>query len=156
MIDEFVFEDRSVAAILELVFEEHIRVARELQLGQPVAGQELRRVPDAALGVRRHRGPSGPDGLEGLLAGEDADLAPGQEPGRGAAVVLEDLRRGDRHREARDAENEERGVITDYSKTVKMDGPVRMYLKQMGQISLLTREQEIELAPKIEAAEDNL
>lgn len=33
------------------------------------------------------------------------------------------------------------------------DDPVRMYLKQMGQISLLTRDEEISLAKKIEAAE---
>ncbi len=35
-----------------------------------------------------------------------------------------------------------------------LDDPVKMYLKQMGSISLLSRENEIELAKKIEAAED--
>ena len=35
-----------------------------------------------------------------------------------------------------------------------LDDPVKMYLKQMGSISLLSREHEIELAKKIEAAED--
>lgn len=35
----------------------------------------------------------------------------------------------------------------------QMDDPVRMYLRQMGQISLLTREQELELAKRIEADE---
>lgn len=34
-----------------------------------------------------------------------------------------------------------------------IDDPVKMYLKQMGQISLLTREDEVELAKKIELAE---
>ncbi|MFA5336124.1 MAG: RNA polymerase sigma factor RpoD [Candidatus Omnitrophota bacterium] len=34
-----------------------------------------------------------------------------------------------------------------------MEDPVRMYLKQMGQISLLTREQELDLAKKIKEAE---
>ncbi len=65
----------------------------QLELRQPVAGQELRRVPDAALGRGHHAGPSGSDGLEGFLAGEDADLAParaawrpsrGPRPGAGA------------------------------------------------------------------------
>lgn len=35
-----------------------------------------------------------------------------------------------------------------------LDDPVKMYLKQMGSISLLTRENEIELAKKIEDAEE--
>jgi RNA polymerase primary sigma factor len=35
----------------------------------------------------------------------------------------------------------------------QMDDPVRMYLKQMGQIPLLTRDQELTLAKRIEAAE---
>jgi RNA polymerase primary sigma factor len=37
-----------------------------------------------------------------------------------------------------------------------LDDPVRMYLKQMGQVPLLTREQEVEISKRIEAAEDNL
>ncbi len=38
----------------------------------------------------------------------------------------------------------------------KMDDPVRTYLRQMGQIPLLTRNQEIALAKRIEEAEDKL
>ncbi len=38
-------------------------------------------------------------------------------------------------------------------KTEQIDDPVRMYLKQMGQIPLLKREEELELAKRIEAAE---
>ena len=38
----------------------------------------------------------------------------------------------------------------------KMDDPVRTYLRQMGQISLLTREQEINLAKRIEVREEDL
>jgi RNA polymerase primary sigma factor len=34
-----------------------------------------------------------------------------------------------------------------------LDDPVRMYLKQMGQVALLTREQEVEISKRIEAAE---
>ncbi len=37
-----------------------------------------------------------------------------------------------------------------------LDDPVRMYLKQMGQVSLLTREQEVEISKRIEDAENEL
>ncbi|MFA7114293.1 MAG: RNA polymerase sigma factor RpoD [Candidatus Omnitrophota bacterium] len=40
--------------------------------------------------------------------------------------------------------------------TLHVDDPVKMYLKQMGQISLLTREQEVELAKTIESREEKL
>ena len=36
-----------------------------------------------------------------------------------------------------------------------IDDPVRMYLKQMGQVPLLTREQEVEISKRIEEAEIN-
>src|SRR5208283_2059919 len=34
-----------------------------------------------------------------------------------------------------------------------LDDPVRMYLKQMGQVPLLTREQEVEISKRIEGRE---
>jgi RNA polymerase primary sigma factor len=37
-----------------------------------------------------------------------------------------------------------------------LDDPVRMYLKQMGQVPLLTREQEVEISKRIETAEINM
>ena len=37
-----------------------------------------------------------------------------------------------------------------------LDDPVRMYLRQMGQVPLLTREQEVEISKRIEAAEGEL
>jgi RNA polymerase primary sigma factor len=37
-----------------------------------------------------------------------------------------------------------------------LDDPVRMYLRQMGQVPLLTREQEVEISKRIEAAEDEV
>jgi len=37
-----------------------------------------------------------------------------------------------------------------------LDDPVRMYLKQMGQVPLLTREQEVEISKRIESAEHEL
>jgi RNA polymerase primary sigma factor len=37
-----------------------------------------------------------------------------------------------------------------------LDDPVRMYLKQMGQVALLTRAQEVEISKRIEAAENEV
>jgi len=37
-----------------------------------------------------------------------------------------------------------------------LDDPVRMYLRQMGQVPLLTREQEVEISKRIEAAESEV
>ena len=50
-----------------------------------------------------------------------------------------------------DKEDEE-----DDRKMDSLDDPVRMYLKQMGAVPLLTREQEVEISKRIEAAEGDL
>ncbi len=52
------------------------------------------------------------------------------------------------NREAR-----EDGEAEEPAEFKQLDDPVKMYLRQMGQIPLLTREQELALAKKIEAAE---
>src|SRR5499427_9267512 len=51
-----------------------------------------------------------------------------------------------------DLEEEERTE----TKVDILDDPVRMYLKQMGQVPLLTREQEVEISKRIESAENEL
>ncbi|MBI3307301.1 MAG: RNA polymerase sigma factor RpoD [Candidatus Omnitrophica bacterium] len=58
-------------------------------------------------------------------------------------------------KKSKDSEEEEKEAISEYER-VRMDDPVRMYLRQMGQIPLLTREQEINLAKRIEDAEEAL
>jgi RNA polymerase primary sigma factor len=44
----------------------------------------------------------------------------------------------------------------DTSRLDALDDPVRMYLKQMGQVALLTREQEVDISKRIEAAENEV
>src|SRR5208282_6184271 len=44
----------------------------------------------------------------------------------------------------------------DSSRLDILDDPVRMYLNQMGQVALLTREQEVEISNRIEAAESEI
>ena len=53
--------------------------------------------------------------------------------------------------EKEDKSDEEKGDTT--GRLDILDDPVRMYLKQMGQVPLLTREQEVEISKRIEDAE---
>jgi len=59
----------------------------------------------------------------------------------------------DRHKDGKkdaDEDEEEKSEV----KLDILDDPVRMYLKQMGQVPLLTREQEVEISKRIEEAEN--
>jgi RNA polymerase primary sigma factor len=67
---------------------------------------------------------------------------------RGLEVEIIDAAEVERGQPA-DAEAEEEGNRYDI-----LDDPVRMYLRQMGKVPLLTREQEVEICKRIEAAED--
>ena len=66
---------------------------------------------------------------------------------RSLEVEIVDQAEVDRIKQA-DLEEEE-----DRSRLDILDDPVRMYLKQMGQVPLLTREQEVEISKRIEKAE---
>ena len=66
---------------------------------------------------------------------------------RGLEVEIVDQAEVDRIKQA-DLEEEE-----DKNRLDILDDPVRMYLKQMGQVPLLTREQEVEISKRIENAE---
>ena len=55
----------------------------------------------------------------------------------------------DGKKEAEEEEAEEKPEV----KLDILDDPVRMYLKQMGQVPLLTREQEVEISKRIEEAD---
>ena len=59
----------------------------------------------------------------------------------------------DRHKEVKKDLDEEEEEKTEPKLDI-LDDPVRMYLKQMGQVPLLTREQEVEISKRIEEAEN--
>jgi RNA polymerase primary sigma factor len=60
----------------------------------------------------------------------------------------------DRYKDGKkDADEEDEGEERTEAKVDILDDPVRMYLKQMGQVPLLTREQEVEISKRIEEAE---
>ncbi len=53
----------------------------------------------------------------------------------------------------RQQEMSESGTTTEVSTDENLEDPVRMYLKQMGQVPLLTRDQEVQISKRIEKAE---
>src|SRR6516162_10220171 len=68
---------------------------------------------------------------------------------RSMEVDIIDASEVDRYKDGKkDVEDEEKDQKLDI-----LDDPVRMYLKQMGQVPLLTREQEVEISKRIENAE---
>jgi RNA polymerase primary sigma factor len=72
---------------------------------------------------------------------------------RGMDVEIIDASEVDRFK--REAEEEKETAKVD-SRLDILDDPVRMYLKQMGQVPLLTREQEVEISKRIETAENHV
>src|SRR5437763_1398196 len=60
----------------------------------------------------------------------------------------------DRYKEGKKESEEEEEEEKPESRFEILDDPVRMYLKQMGQVPLLTREQEVEISKRIEEAEN--
>jgi RNA polymerase primary sigma factor len=69
---------------------------------------------------------------------------------RNLEVEIVDQAEVDRVKQSDADEEEEKGRLD------ILDDPVRMYLKQMGQVPLLTREQEVEISKRIEAAEEKV
>jgi len=65
-------------------------------------------------------------------------------------VEIVDQAEVDRVKQPEPEEEEEKGRLD------ILDDPVRMYLKQMGQVPLLTREQEVEISKRIEVAENEV
>jgi len=66
---------------------------------------------------------------------------------------IEVIQASDEDRFKKEMEKEER--VREAQRADVLDDPVRMYLKQMGQVPLLTREQEVEISKRIEEAEIN-
>jgi RNA polymerase primary sigma factor len=76
---------------------------------------------------------------------------------RGMEFDIIDASEVDRFKDKSDKEKEQTSGPSGPSKADAkldiLDDPVRMYLKQMGQVPLLTREQEVEISKRIEKAE---
>jgi RNA polymerase primary sigma factor len=74
---------------------------------------------------------------------------------RGMEIDIIDASDVDRYKDGKKDQEEEEEEKPE-TKLDILDDPVRMYLKQMGQVPLLTREQEVEISKRIEEAELNV
>jgi RNA polymerase primary sigma factor len=85
-------------------------------------------------------------------ADADADADSEEGEGEGEVDAPEVLPETEEERERPEPveEEEESDLFKDAGPTEKIDDPVRMYLTQMGEIPLLTRDEEIRLAKQIE------
>jgi RNA polymerase primary sigma factor len=68
-------------------------------------------------------------------------------------IEIVDKPSGGSRLEEREEKEQREEEAAELAEVGQLDDPVKMYLRQMGQISLLTREQELALAKRIEAAE---
>ncbi|MBI5415793.1 MAG: hypothetical protein HZA29_03155, partial [Candidatus Omnitrophica bacterium] len=86
-----------------------------------------------------------------ILDGKDIKVI--EEPEEEEVDLTEKLDEESREQEIRRVREENREDETYSDKFIPLDDPVKMYLKQMGSIPLLSRENEISLAKRIEEAE---
>ncbi len=88
------------------------------------------------------------DALPDMVTPDDLDDLYGKL--RGLEIEIVDQADVDRDKQRHSLEEEEKTRLD------ILDDPVRMYLKQMGQVPLLTREQEVEISKRIEDNENEV
>ena len=88
---------------------------------------------------------------EGLTNADDLDTILSQL--RRMEIDIIEASEVDRYKEGKKESEEEEEEEKPESRFEILDDPVRMYLKQMGQVPLLTREQEVQISKRIEEAE---
>jgi RNA polymerase primary sigma factor len=88
---------------------------------------------------------------EGVTDADELDAILGQL--RGMEIDVIEASEVDRYKDGKKEAEEEEEEEKPEAKLDILDDPVRMYLKQMGQVPLLTREQEVEISKRIEEAE---
>jgi len=89
---------------------------------------------------------------EGMTDADDLDAILSQL--RRMEIDIIEASEVDRYKEGKKESEEEEEEEKHESRFEILDDPVRMYLKQMGQVPLLTREQEVQISKRIEEAEN--
>jgi RNA polymerase primary sigma factor len=96
-------------------------------------------------------GVSNPEHLDAIISqlrGVEIEIIESSDVDR-----VKEVRKDDEDEDKDEKEEKEEKEEKADSKLDILDDPVRMYLKQMGQVPLLTREQEVEISKRIEDAE---
>ncbi|MEN9469544.1 MAG: polymerase sigma factor RpoD, partial [Verrucomicrobiota bacterium] len=96
-------------------------------------------------------GVSNPDHLDAIISqlrGVEIEIIEASDVDR-----VKEVAKPEEEEEKEDKEEKEEKEEKADTKLDILDDPVRMYLKQMGQVPLLTREQEVEISKRIEDAE---
>ncbi len=89
---------------------------------------------------------------EGVTEADELDAILAQL--RGMEIDVIEASEVDRYKDGKKEAEEEEEEEKPETRFDILDDPVRMYLKQMGQVPLLTREQEVEISKRIEEAEN--
>src|SRR4029077_16897442 len=89
---------------------------------------------------------------EGVTDADDLDAILSQL--RRMEIDIIEASEVDRYKEGKKETEEEEVEKMPETRLDILDDPVRMYLKQMGQVPLLTREQEVEISKRIEEGEN--
>ena len=87
------------------------------------------------------------DDLMHLFGENGIDIVDTTDKGEIIAAAKEDRDKGD---------SDETSAPTSKSDSISIDDPVRLYLREMGTISLLTRKGEVEIAKRIEAGQNEV
>jgi RNA polymerase primary sigma factor len=96
---------------------------------------------------QRRAGPEDIDELMVMLSGMDIDIVDDLRVDSETSRLKEERKAGRRAEARKEAAQ---------SRLERADDPVRMYLREMGRVPLLTKDQEVAIAKRIEAAEFEL
>ena len=153
-------EGERIKKISELLEEDRARAARR-KVNSPIDAPEIQEKIRDLIKLAKEQGYLTFDDINDALPNDIVDPQDYEsimERLRSMAFDIIDASEVDTYTDRiriRDTEEEDEEEKLEAKMDI-LDDPVRMYLKQMGQVPLLTREQEVEISKRIETAEQNV